>query len=167
MADYVFPCDAGRLFAALCGHRIANVRRQVLVSDYDHLPSAIRDEESDGPTELILDDGTAIHFVPDAEHMSVKVGGGRMPTWGVYFRGIEPRTNIFWSQRIGSRIAQVHALVSKYGEPGNRSEFGVQLQLEGGLRVVVEYLSDESHPDTLCVSADEPAGTYRRVKVAG
>lgn len=166
MVDYWFPCDARKLLAPLRGHGIANVRRQVLLSDYNELPVTIRDEESDGPTELVLDDGTSLHFVPDTEQMSVKVGSGRMPIWGDHFRAIEPAANSFWSQRIGSPVAEVYVLVSKYAGPNNRSEFAVELQLEGGLRVVLEYVSDEAHPDTLRISGDEPAGTYRRVKVA-
>ena len=140
--------------------------QKVLLSDYNELPARTRDEESDGPTELVFDNGTAIHFVPDTEQMSVKVGAGRMPTWGEHFRAIEPAANSFWSQRIGNPVAEVYVLVSKYAEPDNRSEFAVELQLGGGLRVVLEYLSDEAHPDTLRLTGDEPAGTYRRVKVA-
>ena len=166
MVDYYFPCDAGRLFATLRGSTIAIVRRQVLRSDYDELPTSIRDEESDGPTELVFDNGTAIHFVPDTEQMSVKVGAGRMPTWGDHFSAIEPTANSFWSQRIGRPVTEAHVFVSQYAEPDNRSEFVIKLQLEGGLRVVLEYVSDEAHPDTLRLTGDEPAGMHRRVKVA-
>lgn len=166
MVDYCYPCDAKRLLVPLRGRRIAIVRRQVLLSDYDELPHRIRDEESDGPTELVFDNDTAIHFVPDTEQMSVKVGAGRMPTWGSHFSPIEPTANSFWAQRVGSPVAAVHALISKYATVDNRSEFAVELQLEGGLRVVVEYVNDEEHPDTLRLAGDEPDGTYRRVKVA-
>jgi hypothetical protein len=166
MVDYHFPSEAGAMLAALRGHKIAKVCRQVLLSDYNELPSATRDEESDGPTELVFDDGRAIHFIADTEQMSVKVGAGRMPTWGDHFKMIETADNSFWVQRIRSPVADVHVLVSEYSEPRNRSEFGVELQLEGGARVVLEYLSDEAHPDTLRVSGDEPAGTYRRMKIA-
>jgi len=166
MVDYCFPCDAGKLFAPLPGRSVVMVRRQVLLSDYKELSPAIRDEESDGPTELVLDDGTAIHFVPDTEQMSVKVGAGRMPAWGDHFREIEPATNGYWVGRVGTPVAEVRVLVSKYAAPGNRSEFGVELLLKGGLRVLLEYVSDESRPDTLRISTDEPAGSFRRVKVA-
>jgi hypothetical protein len=166
MVDYCFPRDAARLFAPLRGSSIVVVHRQVLLSDYDELPAETRDEESDGPTELVFDNGSAIHFVPDTEQMSVKVGAGNMPTWGNHFRAVEPTRNSFWSRRIGRPVSEVHVLVSKYAEPGNRSEFAVEFQLDGGLRVLMEYVSDEAHPDTLRLSGDEPAGTYRRVKVA-
>jgi len=166
MVDYCFPRDAGTLFAKLRRKRIVEVRRQVLLSDYHALPIDCRDEESDGPTEFVFDGGIAIHFVPNTEHMSVMVGTGRMPSWGVHFCEIEPISNGFWSQRVGSAVVAALVLVSDYAEPGNRSEFAVELELEGGLRVVLEYLSDEEHPDTLRLAGEEPAGTYRRVRVA-
>lgn len=71
-----------------------------------HVSLARGDEASDGPTELVLDDGSAIHFVPNTEQMSVMVGAGRMPTWGEHFRAIETSANSFWSERIGNVIAE-------------------------------------------------------------
>lgn len=166
MGEYWFPWDARTLLRALRGREIVAVRRQVLLSDYNELDEAVRDEEADGPTELLLDDGTALHFIPDTEQMSVKVGVGGMPAWGDCFRVIEPSENQFWAPRIGRQVAEVYVLVSKYAEQNNRSEFAVELRLVGGGRVVLEYISDEAHPDMLRITGEEPAGDYRRLKLA-
>ena len=165
MVEYSFPCDSRALLTMLRGHRIVMVRRQILLSDYDEFPPTIRDEESDGPMELVFDDGTTLHFVPDTEQMSVKVAAGQMPAWGEYYKTIESTANSFWAQRTCSPVSEVDVLVSGYAAPDNRSEFGVELRFEGGLRIVVEYVSDEAHADALRVSGDEPAGSYRRVRV--
>jgi len=138
------------------------VRRQVLRSDYDELPPEHRDQESDGPTELIFRDGTEVHFVPDTEQMSVKVAEGRMPAWGEHYAAVEPMGNDFWLLRAGKPVSAVNVLVSDHANPGNRSEFGVEFQFEGEGRLFVEYVSDEAHTDTMRISGAAPVGRYRR-----
>jgi hypothetical protein len=166
MAQYGFPSDSGALLASLQGQKIASVRRQVLQSDYDELPFDVRDEESDGPTELRFSDGRTLHFVPYTEQMSVHIGVGPMPSWGEHFIIIDPSANPFWTERIEHTVEHVHVLVSTYASSDNRSEFGVELELEGGRKVVLEYLSDEGHPDVLRVTGSHPPGDCRQLAIA-
>ena len=166
MMKYSFPSDARALLAGLRGRRIVMVRRQVLLSDYEELAPNIREEESDGPTELAFDEGTIIHFIPDTEQMSVRVGEGAMPAWGEHFAWIEPAANDFWAERLARPVTGICVLVSDYSGPESRSELGLELQLEGGVQLFIEYLSDESYADALRISGVQPAGSYRRLKIA-
>lgn len=161
-----FPTALQDLGQRMIGRTIVSVRRYLLRSDFDELPERSRHQESDGPVELTLDDGTRIHFVPDAEQMSVKVAEGRMPAWGEHYILVEPTANDFWSPIVGRPISEVTALVSVYATPDNRSEFGVELKIEGSRSVLIEYLSDEEHPDLLRVTSGSPSLKHRRVSLA-
>jgi hypothetical protein len=166
MSCFVYPTDAKDVLAKLIGRSICRIRRQLLRSDYDELSSTIRDQESDGTTELKMDDGTLIKFDSHTESMSVQVSLGEVDTRREHHLLADVSGNEFWSTRVRRKVLSIDVLISKYASPTGKGEFAVAFQLEGDLRFVIEYLSDDEHTDVIRVIGDLPTGEYDRVAVA-
>lgn len=163
---FSIPSQASQLANSLIGRRIIRVRRYVLRSDYDILPRVARDEESDGPVELALDDGRFISVVSDTESMSVEVAALSLPVFGDSYVYINPGDNIYWSERLHREINAVALLRSRHASNAYPSEFGFELGLGDGLRVLCEYISDEEHTDTLRLRSEYSGPECERVILA-
>jgi hypothetical protein len=163
----LYPTQAHALWASLLGHGIVAVRRQFLCSDYEELAPAVRDQESDGPTELHFEGGIRLHLHAATEQMSLQVAQGVMQLHGEHFTPpIRIEGNEFWKPRVGQPVTAVDVLISPHATPDSRSEFAVELVLANQLRAVFEYVSDAEHTDQLRIDGTSPLGNYQRMNVA-
>jgi hypothetical protein len=165
MPCFAYPTDAKGILGKLVGRSIVRVRRYLLRSEYNELPAQTRDQESDGTTELQMDDGTLIQFDSHTESMSVQVSLGEMDARRERHLLADVSGNEFWAPMVGRKILAIDALVSKYASPVGKGEFAVVFELEGDWRFVIEYLSDEEHTDLIRVTGGLPTGEYDRVPV--
>ena len=155
----------------LCGllrKRITSVRRQLFVNDYDSYEPAIREQESDGPAEFVIDDETVFHLTSNTEEMAVDIVEGSMPRLGPSFCPIRDVSfNKFWSARIGKRITAVDVLQSAYKPASVQSGFGLEIFLDETDSFVVEDLSDREHVDQIRLSGPYAGPPCRRVPLCG
>jgi len=161
------PTELPNLWPIFVGQSLSAVRRQVLVSEHKNLPAEVRDEDSDGATEIEFSNGRKLHFVPITETMSVGVGEGEMPMWGDSYKTVNATENEFWGSRIGPRIQAIFVLEPPSQPttlPGDdeHCEFGLEFLLEDGATFAVVFGGQED-ADSLRIMSSIPEGTRQQI----
>jgi hypothetical protein len=139
----MLPSGATQEFSRLIGSQITGVARQILTSDFD-LPDF--EQEGDGPTELTFNTGDIAYFDSDSERLALAVHFERMPRYGESYASV-PLRDEFWAQRMRISIVSIYAAVSVFGRVGESGEFAVIFELQGGQRLVIEYLDAGDYSD--------------------
>jgi len=142
------------VFKALEGHHTIQARRSVLLDDYYLLDVEVRDEISDGNTELTFSNGTVLQFYSDNSQLSVAVELTSLRDGPDYYKLMDFSSNSFWRPRLNRPIIAINILISEFADDWYRSEFGVEFLLEGDQRVIVAYFSGGNVPESTHVTGD-------------
>ena len=139
-----------KLLARIRNRQILRVVRQLFVDDLE-LPD--HEQNADGPTEFIMDDGSVIHFFANTEDSCVGIAEGKMPQYGDSYTSKDVTQNSFWRPRIHKPIIEARVVGLMTGI-NLQEERGFEFVFSNGLKVAIEYLSDENNLDTLRIKSD-------------
>ena len=143
--------DTRALLLSLVDHTLVRSRRRLFESDFRTLPTDTRDQLSDGPLELEVDDGRIVSFVPETKRATVLVIPTPMPVWGPSYKLHELSQNDFWLPRLHRQVTGVGLLFDEGSELTFDEPFGISFGLEGLVGFVVEYISNDQFSDQLRV----------------
>lgn len=160
------PLQASDLLAKAVGRRLVRVLRQVMPEDYEYFPAETRDQLSDGTLDLFFDDGLLVHLESWTEQWSVTVGGDQIHF--PRYLPLDVTDQPFWRHISNQVLKSVHVLVSPYGTPQCRHEYGVLFTMANGATFLTEYVSDEEFCDTMRIMPDVahiPPDQYSLTKI--
>ena len=137
------------LLKKLLGNKIVSVKRQLFQGDTDLVDY---EQNADGPVELVVSDGSVVHFVADSETFSVGVVPGKMPRYGDSYNYKDLSDNFFWHNRVGQEIKQLVIFKSPDYSTDYPSEFGIEILFANKKKVLIEYRDEEDYPDMIRVA---------------
>jgi hypothetical protein len=134
----MFIIDSLFFFKQTIGKSIKKCKRNFTVLNDNHIPIAVKDQESDGTTYLFFSDEKVFGFYANTENFTINVKEIRDDTEINNSKDVS--SNNYWEKRLNVRIKDVSLV---YGT--NEHPYGISFILENDLKIDLHYISESDY----------------------